>query len=141
MARNKPANIIIDTNLWISFVISKKYHLLDKLLYANKVRILFSLELIEELEATINKPKLRKYFTGNALTDMLETFNAFIDIVAVKSNVEICRDPKDNFLLALAKDGKATYLLTGDKDLLDIQKSGRTKILTLTHFLDLMGED
>jgi len=32
-------------------------------------------------------------------------------------------------------------LLTGDKDLLDIQKFGRTKILTLTHFLDLMGED
>src|SRR5690606_943824 len=141
MARNKPANIIIDTNLWISFVISKKYHLLDKLLYANKVRILFSLELIEELEATINKPKLRKYFTGNALTDMLETFDAFIDIVAVKSNVEICRDPKDNFLLALAKDGKATYLLTEDNDLLDIQTFGRNKILTLTHFLHLMGDD
>lgn len=35
MARNKPANIIIDTNLWISFIISKKYHLLDKFLYAN----------------------------------------------------------------------------------------------------------
>jgi len=71
----------------------------------------------------------------------METFDAFIDIVAVKSNVEICRDPKDNFLLELAKDGKATYLLTGDNDLLDIQTFGRTKILTLTHFLHLMGDD
>jgi len=140
MARNKPVNIIVDTNLWISFVISKKYHLLDELLYTNKVRILFSLELIEELEATINKPKLRKYFTGNALADMLEAFEAFIDIVTVKSKVEICRDPKDNFLLILAKDGKATFLLTGDKDLLDIQKFGHTQILTLTNFLDLMDE-
>jgi len=141
MARNKPANIIIDTNLWISFVISKKYHLLDKLLYANKVRLLFSLELIEELEATINKPKLRKYFRGDALNDMLEAFDAFIDIVTVKSNVEACRDAKDNFLLALAKDGNAVYLLTGDKDLLDIQKFGRTKILPLTNFLDLMEKE
>lgn len=92
------------------------------------------------MKPQINKPKLRKYFTGDALTDMLESFDAFIDVVAVKSNGEICRDPKDNFLLVLAKDGKATYLLTGDKDLLEIQKFGSTKILTLTHFLDLMGE-
>ncbi|WP_028295348.1 putative toxin-antitoxin system toxin component, PIN family [Olivibacter sitiensis] len=140
MAKNRPANIIVDTNLWISFIISKKYHLLDILLYTNMVRILFSFELIEEIEATINKPKLRKYFTGDALTDMLEAFDAFIDIVTVKSDVIICRDPKDNFLLALAKDGKADYLLTGDKDLLDIEKFGRTKILTLTDFLDLMTE-
>ncbi|KAA8484044.1 putative toxin-antitoxin system toxin component, PIN family [Arcticibacter tournemirensis] len=117
-------------------MISKKYHLLDRLLYTNKVRILFCLELIEELASTITKPKLRKYFTGNALDDMIEAFDAFIDFVAVKSNVEICRDPKDNFLLALAKDGKADYLLTGDKDLLDIEKFGRTKILTLTNFLN-----
>lgn len=121
MARNKPINIIVDTNLWISFIISKKYHLLDRLLYTNKIRILFSLELIEEFQATINKPKLRKYFKGDALTDMIEAFDDFIDLVVVKSNVEICRDPKDNFLLALAKDGKADYLLTGDKDLLDIE--------------------
>lgn len=98
---------------------------------------MFSLELLKELETTINKPKLRKYFIGDALPDMLEAFGAFIDFVVVKSQVEICRDPKDNFLLALAKDGKADFLLTGDKDLLDIEKFGRTQILTLTHFLDL----
>lgn len=46
-----------------------------------------------------------------------------------------------NLKLQLAKDGKAAYLLTGDKDLLDIEKFGRTQILTLTHFLDLMDED
>lgn len=42
--------------------------------------------------------------------------------------------------MELAKDGKATYLLTGDKDLLDIQKFGHSSILRFTHFLDLMGE-
>lgn len=141
MVKNKPANIVVDTNLWISFIISKKYHLLDELLFANKVRILFSLELIEELETTIKKPKLRKYFTGDALSDMLEAFDAFIDIVTVKSSVGICRDLKDNFLLALAKDGKAHYLLTGDKDLLDIEKYGRTKILTLTRFIDVTNKN
>ena len=67
---------------------------------------------------------------------MLLTFKPFIDLIEVKSIVTVCRDPKDNFLLALAKDGKADYLLTGDKDLLDIIKFGKTKIKTITSFID-----
>lgn len=55
--------------------------------------------------------------------------------IEVSSIVNISRDAKDNFLLALAKDGKATHLLTGDKDLLVLKKFGRTKIMTLTEYL------
>jgi uncharacterized protein len=48
----------------------------------------------------------------------------------------VCRDSKDNFLLALAKDGKADYLLTGDKDLLELVQFGNTRIETLAVFLE-----
>jgi predicted nucleic acid-binding protein len=57
-------------------------------------------------------------------------------LVEVKSQVKICRDPKDNFLLALSKDGKANFLLTGDKDLLKLHKYGMTQILTITKFFE-----
>lgn len=67
---------------------------------------------------------------------MLSTFEPFIDLMEVKSIVTVCRDPKDNFLLALSKDGKADYLLTGDKDLLDLIKFGKTQIKTITAFID-----
>lgn len=67
---------------------------------------------------------------------MFSTFEPFIDLVEVKSIITICRDTKDNFLLALAKDGKADYLLTGDKDLLELKKFGRTKIKTITSFIN-----
>ena len=66
---------------------------------------------------------------------MLLAFDAFIDLIDVQSIVTICRDPKDNFLLALAKDSKADYLLTGDNDLLDIKNFGKTKIITRNNFL------
>jgi predicted nucleic acid-binding protein len=36
----------------------------------------------------------------------------------------------------LPKDGKADYLLTGDKDLLELKKFGKTKIKTITAFID-----
>jgi hypothetical protein len=66
---------------------------------------------------------------------MFIAFEPFIDLVSVKSNVKVCRDSKDDFLLALAKDGKADYLLTGDKDLLEIKKNGKTIILMISEFL------
>jgi predicted nucleic acid-binding protein len=55
--------------------------------------------------------------------------------VQIKSKIKACRDPKDDFLLSLAVDGKATHLITGDKDLLILKKFGKTKILTATEYL------
>ena len=66
---------------------------------------------------------------------MLSAFEPFTDLIEVESIVTICRDDKDNFLLALAKDGKADYLLTGDNDLLELKKFGKTKIQTLASFV------
>ncbi|MBX3165065.1 MAG: putative toxin-antitoxin system toxin component, PIN family [Bacteroidetes bacterium] len=129
--------IVIDTNLWISFIISKKFSQVDTTLYKKNARLLFSVELIEEIEATISKPRLKKYFSDNALDEMFNVFDPFIDFVNVKSKVIVCRDPKDDFLLALAKDGKADFLLTGDKDLLSLKKFHHTKIIPFSEFVDL----
>lgn len=121
MLKNKPLKLILDTNLWISFLISNRQDRIDNLLFIEKVRILFSPELLEEIKITIQKPKLKKFFGENALVEMLLNFEPYIDLIDIKTTVSICRDEKDNFLLALAKDGRANYLLTGDKDLLEIK--------------------
>jgi uncharacterized protein len=136
MQKNKPLLLIIDTNLWVSFIISNKLTVLDSLLFAGNARLLFSKELITEIQETIKKPRLKKYFGSNALEQMLSAFEPYIDLIEVESIVTICRDPNDNFLLALAKDGKADYLITGDKDLLELKKLGKTKIKTIVNFID-----
>src|ERR1041385_5454010 len=114
MPKNKTLKLVIDTNLWISFIITKKFHEIDFVLNTGNARIIFSAELIEEIESTISKPKLKKYFSHGALDEMLLVFDPFIDFVSVKSKVHICRDAQDDFLLALAKDGSADFLITGD---------------------------
>ena len=136
MPKNKPLRLVIDTNLWISFLISDRQRKLDTLLYTNQIQLLFSEELLDEIHRTITKPKLQKYFSADALKEMLLTLEPYIHLIEVGSRVEVCRDPKDNFLLALCKDGKADFLLTGDKDLLEIDKYGRTRILAITKFFE-----
>ena len=135
MPKNNAIDIIIDTNLWIHFLISGRLEKLDRLIADGRVRILFSIELLDEISAATAKPKLKKYFGPKAVDQMLLSFDNYIDFVEVKSTVTLCRDVKDNFLLALATDGKADFLLTGDKDLLEIEKFGTARILSMTQFL------
>ena len=136
MQKNNPLKLIIDTKLWISFIISNKPTLIDPLLFSGEARLLFSKELIAEIAQIITKPKLKKYFSTNALKEMLSAFEPFTDLIEVKSAVTHCRDNKDNFLLALAKNGKADYLLTEDKDLLELKSFGKTKIKTIVLFIE-----
>ncbi|MEO7315774.1 MAG: putative toxin-antitoxin system toxin component, PIN family [Ginsengibacter sp.] len=136
MQIKRPLRIIIDTNLWISFIITKKYTLLDSYLFSKEAILLFSEELIDEINQTIQKPKLKKIFGKEALEEMLSRFDPFIELIEVKSTIDVCRDPNDNFLLELSKDGRADFLLTGDKDLLDLRKFDKTKITTISSFFD-----
>ena len=57
------------------------------------------------------------------------------EFIKIKSTITDCRDQKDNFLLSLSVDGKATHLITGDKDLLVLKVYGDTKILTMIAYL------
>ena len=140
MPKNNQARIIIDTNLWVSFLISRSFQKLDPLLLSGSVRILFSIELFDEIRLTIAKPKLRKYFSGEAMDEMLSAFEEYIELVNVTSQVKECRDPKDDFLLSLSKDGNADFILTGDRDLLGLKTYGDTQIMTITDFLKGLGE-
>jgi uncharacterized protein len=133
--QNKVSRIIIDTNLWISFLITKDYTKLDKIIFSGQGILVFSKELLDEFLVVANRPKFRKYFSKTDIEDILETIEEYADFVHVKTSIDICRDSKDNFLLSLSIDGNADFLITGDDDLLDLESFGETKIITISNFL------
>jgi putative PIN family toxin of toxin-antitoxin system len=135
MRSKERIKIVVDTNLWISFLMSLPFEQrLRRLLLSDEIVFLFSAALFDELETTAKKRKFHRYFDASHVDDLLQMLVEIAEIVEVHSLVEVCRDPKDNFLLALAKDGGADYLITVDRDLLTLNKSGKTKIVTLKEF-------
>jgi len=128
--------VILDTNLWISFLISDKLKFLDQLIETNKLKLLFSEESIEEFIDVVSRPKFKKYFSKKDIEKTLHLFDEFGLLITISSNFEICRDPKDNFLLNLAVDGNADYLISGDDDLLILNTINSTKILSFSDFLN-----
>lgn len=129
---------MIPTNLWISYLISSKFIKIDLLLKTGKIRLIFSEESLQEFLEVAQRPKLQKYFSEDDIDQLLGLFEHFGELIEVQSKVDICRDPKDNFLLALAKDSRADYLVTGDKDLLEIGVFEQTQILTFASFSNIM---
>jgi uncharacterized protein len=131
----KKNRIIIDTNLWISFLLTKNLSKLDRIFSDELAILLFSQTLLDEFIEVAQRPKFKKYFSLTDLESILYQIKNKAEFITVTSNIIVCRDPKDDFLLALAKDGKATHLITGDKDLLEIKVYGRTKILSIADYL------
>lgn len=131
----KVDRVIIDTNIWISFLLTKGNSNLDKLLFNDSIRLLWSTELIEEFIEVAGRPKFRKYFVSEDLLQILNYIEMNAEMINVVSVVHECRDEKDNFLLSLAKDGKADFLISGDLDLISLKKFEKTEILTIADFV------
>ncbi|MES2278484.1 MAG: putative toxin-antitoxin system toxin component, PIN family [Bacteroidota bacterium] len=134
----KPDKVIIDTNIWVSFLITNNLKQIDQKIISGEIRLQFSEELLAELLEVIARPKIKKYFSKTATDQLLNLFDDYADFVTVKSKISQCRDPKDDFLLSLALDSKADYLITGDHDLLVIQQFHKTKIVSIAKFLEVL---
>ncbi len=66
--------IVIDTNLWISFLIGKILKGLKDLIFDKRITILTSDEHLEELFSVLKRPKFKKYFTHEDIEPKIPPF-------------------------------------------------------------------
>jgi len=130
----KPFKVIVDTNIWISFLIGKSLTGLQQYIYSQSVIIITCKEQIQELTDVFRKPKINKYFTPEQITEFFELLEESSENVVLKTKIDLCRDLKDNYLLSLAIDSNADFLITGDNDLLVLNEIEKTSIIKFTDF-------
>jgi putative PIN family toxin of toxin-antitoxin system len=131
---NKSYKIIIDTNVWISFLIGKNLKGLQKHIDSSVIKIIICDEQIQELIDVFNKPKLKKYFSKEQILEFFDLLNEASINIKITSLIDLCRDKMDNYLLSLANDSGADFIITGDNDLLELIKLNKTVILKFTEF-------
>lgn len=129
----KRPKAVIDTNVFISGILfSGNPAKILRLFQAGKIELLLSPELETEI--------LRKIAAFTADKNLIADLYYILEEKSIKiipaEPVKICRDPKDNMVLALAKEGGADVVITGDKDLLILRRFGRALILTPSQFLE-----
>ena len=128
--------VIIDTNLWISFLLGHQVQFVCRVLTDMRFEVCVCARLIEEIRDVASRDKIRKHLGPNDLDDLLAIINAFCQFVVIESEVSptAVRDPKDLYLLALADTIGADYIVSGDADLTDLGEYHQARIIKLDDF-------
>jgi len=128
--------VVVDTNVFISGILfggnprtiigawlSKKY--------------IFCLS--PELKAEILNKLQRKFLLPiRAIQTIEEALDINTKKYIPKEKLFICKDTQDNFLLELAQEAQADYIVSGDKLVLELKQYNKTKIISPKDFLKLL---
>ena len=132
--------VILDCNIWISFLLSRQDCLLKRMLMDTRFDIYICEELLSEIINVARRDKIRKRVSENELQQLLKIIDAFCIKTTISQIADsIIRDPKDVYLLSLAETIDANYLVSGDKDLTDLNQHLKTRIVKLADFKLMMG--
>lgn len=127
--------VVLDTNILISAVgFEGKPRTILFLVMQERVKGVISPILLIEFIEVISK-KFPKIIPN--LPSIEAGINESFLIVQPKKSINIARDEDDNRVLEAAVEGNCNFIITGDKDLLELGKYKKIKIITPAQFLDL----
>lgn len=128
---------VLDTNVLVSALLFANSAPRKAFKLASSTgKILISQETIDELNKVLSRPKFERYISQAKRERFLLAFVQKSMLIEIQETIEECRDPKDNKFLELAMNGKATAIISGDKDLLVLHPFRDIPILTVSQFLD-----
>lgn len=123
--------IAIDTSVFISAVLFRgPTSRLVSLWQKGTISVLMSSAILKEYARALAYPKFK--LTRTEIRGIIEQeLLPYVSPVKVKSTLHvITQDPSDDKFLELAQEGKADYILSGDKHLLDLKTFHGIKIIT-----------
>ena len=125
--------VVVDTNVVISGVFfgGRPRQILEAVV-KNQITACATTEIISEYDEIIEEMIYRKQ--GKLRRDILSPFIAELELVAPVTQLAVCRDVDDDKFISCAVDTKAFYIISGDKDLLDIQQYQNIEIITAAEF-------
>ncbi len=136
--------VLVDTNLFIAYLLKPRDDSLVALLLEavvdGRVTLLMPAALLQEIEETIKrKPYLLAIIDAERLHRFLTLLQSLCEEIPLITEAipPITRDVKDDYLIAYAVVGQADYLVSGDKDLLELPTAVPLTILNSRQFREL----
>ena len=127
--------IVIDTNVLISGVFfgGAPRRVLDAVI-DSEINAFASLEIVDEYQEIVEEMVRRKQ--GHINRSLLAPLLQKITMIVPVKKADVCRDPDDNKFLDCARDSRALYIVSGDKDLLVLEHYENTDIITAKEFCE-----
>lgn len=127
--------IVVDTNVLISGVFFGGIpKVILSAIVGDKLTACATTEIINEYEEIVQEMIARKQ--GHLKRDLLAPLIQALEIIEPVSRVQLSRDPDDDKFLGCAKDARALYIVSGDKDLLVRKEFENIQIITAKEFCE-----
>lgn len=137
-----PRSVVVDTSTLVSaFLFPKSLpgRVID-LANEGAYTLYFSPILLEELKRSLNNPRLRNaygYTDEDIQAWCTNLYKMGCHILQSLPDIpSVCRDPDDDHVIAAALVAGAGWIVTGDKDLLDLGQYKDIRIVNAREFLE-----
>lgn len=101
---------------------------------SGEVALVASRELLDELERTLTRRFAMGAEVAAFIRRDIESVSEIVDVTAVE---RVARDPADDMVVAAARAGNVDHLVTGDRDLLELDVAGLS-IVTPRRFIEIL---
>lgn len=136
---------VLDTNLLVSYSLTHRppiATITDDFLVQDRFIMVTAPELLAELNRVLSYPKLQRYYSNEERMRFVALVLAIGDLVDLPETVPpICRDPDDDRLVACAVVGGADIIVSGDEDVLALERVRDIPILTAAQFLEALEQE
>jgi putative PIN family toxin of toxin-antitoxin system len=135
---------VLDTNLLVSYLLTHRppiATLIDHHLARDHIVLVSAPELLAELDRVLTYPKLQRYYTDEERTRFVALVMALSEVVDLPERIpRICRDPDDDRVIACAVVGEADVIVSGDDDLLALERVGGIPVLSAAQLLEMLEQ-
>jgi len=135
--------VVFDTVVFVRSLINP-YSFWGKIIlqYSKSYRLFVSKPVLQEILEVLNRPEITSLFHSIEGLDKEKIIGILnqAEAVEISDLPQTSRDIKDDKFIATAKAANAHYLVTADKDLLDIREHKGTKIINAETFIKILKE-
>jgi putative PIN family toxin of toxin-antitoxin system len=128
--------VVIDTSVWLSIILKNKIHLIVALAVSHHVSVFVCPELMDEISRNIFNDDFFKRHISNP-SDQLQFIREITINQVIDQRFDRAADIKDNFLFDLAYTVKSFYLVTGEKQLLNMKQVNNIHIISPVAYFKL----
>lgn len=131
--------VVLDTNIWVSIIIGRQLVRLIEAIEATGFVLCRCSTLEKELQEVLMRPKIGKYLTL-PIEEYMRLFRKLTIPILTVPIFSSCRDPKDNYLFDIAIACNASYLVSGDKDILTVELTPPPFVIDKRRFEELLAQ-
>ena len=132
---------VLDANVYVSAFVRPEGppgQIVERLLRNSAFEVVLSAAIVDEVLQALAYPKVLKSARTKVEPDLwFEDIVMLAEFVRDQQIESVSRDPDGDKYIAAAIEGRASFVVSGDPDLLDIKEHQGVRIVTPRAFLDL----